>query len=110
MGYRILPTKRFEERLESALAYISSELASPFAAQALLNNVESRFRLLSNTPLAFPKDENMSERTGLVVRTTAVKNYRIYYTIDERERIVYPRTIVHRLQDSSQLTIDEFAN
>lgn len=110
MGYSVLPTKKFETRLESALTYIILDLANPIAAQALLDAVEHTFTLLATTPFAFPEDEYLRRRTGLAVRKVPVKNYRIYYTVDEQRRIVYPRTFIHCSQDSTHLNIDEFVN
>ena len=102
MSYRILPTKRFKTRLESALTYISLDLANPIAAKTLLDAVKNTFSLLANTPFAFPEEED--------VRKVPVRNYRIYYTVDEQNQIVYPQTFVHSSQDTARLDFDEPIN
>lgn len=110
MSYRILPTKRFKTRLESALTYISLDLANPIAAKTLLDAVKNTFSLLANTPFAFPEEEDMKKRTGVAVRKVPVRNYRIYYTVDEQNQIVYPQTFIHSSQDTARLDFDEPIN
>jgi addiction module RelE/StbE family toxin len=87
-----------EEDLISILEYISSILKSPSAAENLLNEIEEQTKILEENPFIFPlaKDEYINK---LGIRHIAVKNYFLFYTIEEDKEIVSIIRIMYARRD-----------
>lgn len=86
------------EDLISILEYISSILKSPSAAENLLNEIEEQTKILEENPFIFPlaKDEYINK---LGIRHIAVKNYFLFYTIEEEKEIVSIIRIMYARRD-----------
>jgi len=87
-----------EEDLLSILDYISSILKSPSAAENLLNQIEEQTTVLEDNPFIFPlaKDEYIMK---LGIRHIAVKNYFLFYTIEEDKKVVSIIRIMYARRD-----------
>jgi len=85
--YLLNITDTAEEDILNTVKYIADELKTPKAANNLLDEIEKHEEVLENTPAIYPlvPDEYLA-RKGL--RFTLIKNYLMFYTINENEKIV----------------------
>ena len=76
-----------EEDILNTVKYIADVLKAPKAANNLLDEIERHQEILENTPNMYPfvPDEYLAQR-GL--KFTIIKNYLMFYTINEDEKIV----------------------
>ena len=87
-----------EDDLVSILDYISNILKAPSAAENLLNEIEEKTKILEDNPLIFPlaKDEYINKKN---IRHISIKNYFLFYTIDEDNKIVSVIRIMYARRD-----------
>jgi addiction module RelE/StbE family toxin len=87
-----------EEDLISILEYISNILKAPSAAENLLNEIEEQTKILEENPFIFPlaKDEYLNKQG---IRHIAVKNYVLFYTIEEDKEIISVIRIMYARRD-----------
>jgi plasmid stabilization system protein ParE len=87
MNYSLNITDLAEEDILATVRYISEVLKNPVAANNLLDEIERHEKILEDTPNIYPfvRDEYLSEK-GL--KFARIKNYLIFYTIDEDNKIV----------------------
>ena len=85
--YSVNITDIAEEDILNTLKYIANVLKSPIAANNLLDEIERHEEILENTPNIYPlvPDEYLAQR-GL--KFTMIKNYLMFYTINEDEKTV----------------------
>ena len=76
-----------EDDIISSIEYITNILGMPMAADNLLSEIEKKEKILEKTPEIYPfvSDEYLA-RKG--VKFAKVKNYILFYTINEGEKIV----------------------
>ncbi len=90
-----LPTAR--QQLEDAVMYIAVELGAPDAALALADEVDEAVRKLREMPYCFPIYHTMFA-VKHEIRFFPVKNYHVYYVVDENTKTVEIWRVLHRLQ------------
>lgn len=90
-----LPTAR--QQLEDAVMYIAVELGAPDAALALADEVDEAVRKLREMPYRFPIYHTMFA-VKHEIRFFPVKNYHVYYVVDENTKTVEIWRVLHRLQ------------
>ena len=85
--YSLNVTDIAEEDILVTLKYIADVLKAPKAANNLLDEIERHEEILENTPNIYPfvPDEYLAQR-GL--KFTRIKNYLLFYTINEDEKTV----------------------
>jgi plasmid stabilization system protein ParE len=85
--YSLIITDIAEEDILKTAEYIADVLKAPIAANDLLDEIERHEEILENTPNIYPfvPDEYLAQK-GL--KFTIIKNYLMFYTIDEDEKIV----------------------
>jgi len=85
--YSLAITDIAEEDILETVSYITNVLKAPAAANNLLDEIERHEETLENTPNIYPfvPDEYLAQR-GL--KFTRIKNYLLFYTVNEDERIV----------------------
>jgi len=85
--YSINITDIAEEDILNTVKYIADVLKAPIAADNLLDEVERHEEILENTPNIYPfvPDEYLAQK-GL--KFTMIKNYLMFYTINEDEKTV----------------------
>jgi plasmid stabilization system protein ParE len=105
MNYSLNITDLAEEDILSTVRYISEVLKSPIAANNLLDEIERHEKILEETPYIYPfvQDENLSEK-GL--KYTRIKNYLIFYTIDEDNKIVNVIRFLYGRRDWKNILIE----
>lgn len=91
-------TKPAEEDLLSILEYISNILKSPFAAESLLDEIEKQTEILAENPCIFilSKDKRLA-KCG--IRHVLVKNYLLFYTVEEDDKTVSIIRIMYARRD-----------
>lgn len=90
-----LPTAR--RQLEDAVMYIAVDLNAPEAAMALADEVDENIQKLREMPYRFPIYHTLYAMKR-EIRFFPVKNYHIYYVVDENTKTVEIWRILHRLQ------------
>ena len=90
-----LPTAR--QQLEDAVMYIAVDLSDPDAAICLADEVDEAVRKLKEMPYRFPIYHTLYAMKH-EIRFFSVKNYNVFYVIDEDTKTVEIRRILKRLQ------------
>ena len=90
-----LPTAR--QQLEGAVIYIAIDLNAPDAAMKLADEVDEAVQKLKEMPYRFPIYHTLYAMKH-EIRFFTVKNYNVYYVIDEDTKTVEIWRILHRLQ------------
>lgn len=87
-----------EEDLVSILNYLSDILKAPSAAKNLLDEIEKQTKVLENNPCIFPfaKDEYFKRKN---IRHMNIKNYVLFYTIEEDKELVTVIRIMYARRD-----------
>jgi len=85
--YSLIITDIAEEDILNTIIYIADVLKAPTAANNLLDEIEKHEEILENTPNIYPlvPDEYLAQN-GL--RFALIKNYLMFYTINEDEKVV----------------------
>lgn len=90
-----LPTAR--QQLEDAVMYIAVDLCAPGAAMNLADEVDEAAQKLKEMPYRFPIYHSLYAMKH-EIRFFPVKNYIVYYVIDEDTKTVEIWRILHSLQ------------
>ena len=91
-----LPTAR--RQLEDAVMYIAVGLGSPDAAVSLIDEVDGAVQKLRDMLYRFPLYHTLYALKQ-EIRFFPVKNYNVFYVIDEDTKTVEIRRILHQLQN-----------
>ena len=91
-----LPTAR--KQLEDAVMYIAIDLCAPDAAMNLADEVDQAVQKLKEMPYRFPIYHTLYAMKR-EIRSFPVKNYNVYYVIDEDSKTVEIWRVLHRLQN-----------
>ena len=85
--YSVNITDIAEEEILSTVKYISGELKAPKAANNLLDEIEKHEKILEKTPNIYPKvpDDYLAVKG---IRFVIIRNYLMFFTIDENEKKV----------------------
>jgi len=85
--YTLVITNIAEEDILDTVSYIANVLKAPAAANNLLDEIERHEEILENTPNIYPSvpDEYLAQRG---MKFTRIKNYLLFYIINEDEKIV----------------------
>lgn len=100
MAYRVVPTASFRAELDSVLAYLVEDLASPSAAKKLHKGILKARELLSESP----EMKGVSTKVMLGehdFRELLVRNYMVVYHFDGEA--VYLEHLFHQSQDYERL-------
>ena len=106
MTYSLNITDIAEEDILSALKYITNVLKNSIAANNLLDEIERYEEILENTPNIYPfvSDEHLAKK-GL--KYVMIKNYLLFYTVDEENKIVNVTRFLYRRRDWKNLLIND---
>ena len=98
MNYSVNITDIAEEDILVTVRYIANELKNSIAANALLDEIERYEKILEETPNIYPfvNDEYLAEK-GL--KYVAIKNFLMFYTIDEKDKTVTVIRFLYRRRD-----------
>jgi len=98
MSYSINITDLAEEDILATVRYIANTLKNPVAANNLLDEIERHEKILEDTPNIYPfvNDVYLSDK-GL--KYVIIKNYLMFYTIDEDNKIVNIIRFLYKRRD-----------
>ncbi|HAK46330.1 MAG TPA: type II toxin-antitoxin system RelE/ParE family toxin [Spirochaeta sp.] len=85
--YQIIITEPASNDITSIVNYISNILKNPSAAESHLTGIEKGIKELQEMPMKYQKaaDDYLSKKN---IRCFTVKNYYIFYRVDEKEKSV----------------------
>ena len=90
-----LPTAR--QQLEDAVMYIAVDLCAPHTAMNLADEMDEAVQKLKEMPYRFPIYHTLYAMKH-EIRFFPVKNYNVYYVINEDTKTVEIWRVLHRLQ------------
>jgi plasmid stabilization system protein ParE len=82
--YKLVFAKRFKEDVKSSVDYIKHTLQAPIAAERLQAEIRKTYKIIRNTPLIYPIVPN-DYLASMGFRFTMVKNYMLFYIIDNEK-------------------------
>lgn len=100
--YKIKLTKQATEHLQIIRNYISIELKAPDAAKNMLKILKKKIFSLETMPQRI-KCVNEKPWHDLGFRKVKVKNYYIYFWIDENKRTIQINAIIYIKRDKNNL-------
>lgn len=100
--YKINMSKEAQKDLDGIVNYIIYELMQPKNAMKCAEGIIKKITTLQIYPErnAVENDFRIRKRLEIQLRKTFYKNYKIYYTIDEKNKIVYVLRIIHMLRNT----------
>jgi len=104
--YSINITDIAEEDILNTVKYIADVLKAPTAANNLLDEIEKHEEILENNPNIYPfvPDEYLAQK-GL--KFTVIKNYLLFYTINEDEKVVTVIRFLYGRRDWKNILYEE---
>jgi len=109
MNYSLYITDIAEEDILVTVRYIANVLKNPIAANNLLDEIERYEKILEATPCIYPfvDDEYLA---GKGLKYVAIKNYLLFFTIDEKDKTVNIIRFLYGRRDwKNILTAPDFA-
>lgn len=96
--YRVYVSEPAESDLRDIVRYISAQLSAPMTATNMMDAIEKAISGLECMPQKYPPvaDERLA---SIGYRKLAVKNYIVFFTIDERSKIVDVERILYARRD-----------
>jgi len=95
-----LPSAKLE--LDEIVDYISIELKAPEAALDFIDAVDDMAHKLSDMPYRHPIYHSRF-RSDSEVRFVPVRNYNVFYKVDEEHKTVEIHRIIYQRRDTKQL-------
>lgn len=94
-AYKVIVSKSYHNDLENIIYYISKNFDSPFTALALLDEIEKEVSSLSVMPYRYSLVLNPYLKS-LGFRKFMVKNYIIFYKVNEENKTIMIHRILHK--------------
>jgi plasmid stabilization system protein ParE len=82
--YRIVFAKNFREDVKQSINYIKHTLQAPVAAERLKVEIKSTYKIIKETPFIYPIVPN-EYLASIGFRFTMVKNYMLFYIVEENQ-------------------------
>ena len=99
--YKVRVTRQAREQLREVRRYIDVSLMAPGAALNTVRAIRAEMESLSDKPYRYkPVDEEPWHSEG--VRKTRVRNYYVYYWIDEEEKRVQITAVIYVRRDQEK--------
>lgn len=97
-NYRVDISEPAEKDLRDIVRYISAQLSSPMTALKMMDNVEEAIKGLAVMPQKCPLVAE--ERLAMMgYRKLFVKNYIVFFTINEKSKVVDVERILYARRD-----------
>ena len=102
MEYNVFVTERAKSDLAEVYSYISIELQSPRTAENVIDSLHKAMRELSIMPSRYHRYmENPWFSEG--VRYFTLRNFSVFYTVDENSRNVFVVHVIYNKRDFPQV-------
>jgi len=96
--YRIDISEPAENDLRDIVRYISTSLSEPMAALSTIDSIEEAIKKLRTMPQKYPLV--MDERLMVLgYHKLIIKNYIVFFTINEKQRVVDVERILYKRRD-----------
>jgi plasmid stabilization system protein ParE len=82
--YKLIFAKNFKEDVKSSVNYIKHTLQAPIAAERLKSEIKKTYKSIKDMPFIYPVVPN-DYLASRGFRFTMVKNYMLFYIIEEKE-------------------------
>ena len=105
MRYEVKLTPQAIRQIEETVQYISKILLEPGTAQKWADTLQSEIEKLDSMPLRYPLTEEEPWHTQ-GIRNMSVKNFLIYYWVDEETKIVWVTAVVYSRRDQITALLD----
>ncbi len=100
--YRYILTENANADVEEILEYIATELANPDAATAFVDAMDEKLETVCQAPKMGRAVENQYyKRTD--IRRILVKNYIVYYLIDEDKNLIVVLRVIFEKRDQNRI-------
>jgi len=109
MAYKVNQSDASERDLNGILDYLSETLAAPQAARNFYNKLMDCFDKLQDFPFLFPLCR-IQKYAAKGIRCAVVKNYIVFYKVDEKNKIIKIHRIVHGSMDLTKSSLDFLRN
>lgn len=96
--YKVIITPQAQQHLKGIRDYILYELKSPIAAKNTLLLLKSEIESLEYMPNRFPLVNEIRQNENNIHKIS-VKNFLIYFTVDENESTVYVFAVIYARRD-----------
>lgn len=102
MDYKLKITKEAHEDLNNIIDYTAHSLSNPIAAARFLDEVEKQYREVVKNPFMYAvcRDERLKQAG---YRKFLVKNYLVFYRVEDAEQIIYILRIIYAGRDYEKL-------
>ena len=96
--YRVDVSEPAESDLRDIVRYISAQLSAPMTATKMMDAIEEAISGLADMPQKHPPvtDERLA---SMGYRKLVVKNYIVFFTIDEKSKVVDVERILYARRD-----------
>ena len=99
--YKLVLLPEAQKDIRDIVIYIASNLAAPQAALEFQSKLEERIQSLNYQPKRFNTvDEQPWKDAG--IRKTRVKNYYIYYLVDDNDKLVNVIAVIYTGRDQTK--------
>ena len=102
MAYKLLITKEANNDINEIIGYIVNILKNPIAAGNLLDDIEKSYTVISDNPSAFSLCNDSRLRND-GYRKIIVKNYIVFYKVNEEQKTVYIMRVIYGRRDYSKI-------
>lgn len=102
MDYRLIVSREAHADIDEITEYIAGKLHNPQAASGFLDDVDKSYRSVVKNPhlYALCTDERLRDKG---YRRITIKNYLIFYRVDEAEKTVYIVRVIYGPRDYANL-------
>lgn len=105
MNYEVRMTEQAIRQIEETVQYISKILLEPETALKWADTLQSEIGKLSFMPLRYPlTEEEPWHEKG--IRKMSIRNFLVYYLIDEKNKIVWVTAAIYGPRDQSLALLD----
>ncbi|MCL2445219.1 MAG: type II toxin-antitoxin system RelE/ParE family toxin [Oscillospiraceae bacterium] len=102
MKYNIVLTASFYKDAEEISHYITYRLGAPKAAERLVADAYQSIKSLANSPCS-GRVFTLSDGTSTVYRRINIRNYALFYSVDERTNTVYIQRFIYGRRNLDQI-------
>ncbi|MCL2213440.1 MAG: type II toxin-antitoxin system RelE/ParE family toxin [Oscillospiraceae bacterium] len=92
--YKVLTNDTAKQEILNIRRYISKELKEPLTAKNVYNSINSAIKTLTQLPLRFPIVDTEPHKSR-EIRKMPVKNYYVFYVVDEEESNVHVLSVMY---------------
>ena len=105
MRYEVKLTAQAIEQIEETAQYISKVLLEPETARSWMDALQSQIERLDSMPSRYPLTEEEPWHTE-GIRKMPVKNFHVYYLVDEEEKAVWVTAVIYGRRDQISALLD----